>query len=162
MTAEEVLRIEFELLKQELISEYDRKGMRASGTFADELEVKVEGGNNAKLLGAPHTLQLEDGRGATSSGATKGSPPLIEKIKQWIRQKGIISDIKNDEDGSTLAFLIARKIHREGWKREGRGGVGLISAVVTDQRMQKIIDAVGPLLVVQTVEILQRELTEII
>lgn len=162
MTAEEVLRVEFESLKRDLIAEYDRKGMRASGEFANELEVVVESGNNAKLLGAEHSLQLEDGRGKTSEGAARAEPPLIEKIKQWIRDKGIVSDIKNDEDGSTLAFLIARKIHREGWNRAGRGGVGLISAVVTDQRMQKIIDAVGPLLVVQTVEILKKELIEII
>jgi len=158
MTAEQVLAFEFESIKKDLIAEYDKRGMRASGEFARELEVVVETPSNVKLLGAPHSLQLEDGRGPTSSGAQRAEVPLIEKIKQWIRDKGIISDIKNDENGSTLAFLIARKIHREGWKREKHGGVGLISAVVTDQRMQRIIDQVGPLLVVQTVEILKKEL----
>jgi len=39
--------------------------------------------------------------------------------------------------------LIARKIAREGWKREKFGGVQLISQVVTAERIQKIIDRVG-------------------
>ena len=42
-----------------------------------------------------------------------------------------------------MAFLIARKIARNGWKREEYGGVELISSVVTDERIQKIIDEVG-------------------
>ena len=44
---------------------------------------------------------------------------------------------------SSLAFLIARKIANEGWKRERFGGVELISTVVTPERIQMIIDEVG-------------------
>ena len=44
---------------------------------------------------------------------------------------------------SSLAFLIARKIANEGWKRERFGGVELISTIVTDERIQMIIDDVG-------------------
>lgn len=131
----QVLSKEFEALKKDLILAYDAKGMRASGKFADSLEVRVEG-LTAQLWGENYAQQLETGR-------KSGKFPPIDAIKKWIEDKGIASRIQGNISVSSLAFLIARKIAREGWKREQFGGVELISQVVTDQRMQKIIDEVG-------------------
>lgn len=131
----QVLSKEFESLKNDLIRAYDAKGMRASGKFADSLEVRVEG-LTAQLWGENYAQQLETGR-------KSGKFPPIDAIKKWIEEKGIASRIQGEISVSSLAFLIARKIAREGWKREQFGGVELISQVVTDQRMQKIIDEVG-------------------
>lgn len=131
----QVLSNEFEALKNDLIRAYDAKGMRASGKFADSLEVRVEG-LTAQLWGEDYAQQLETGR-------KSGRFPPIDAIKKWIEEKGIASRIQGEISVSSLAFLIARKISREGWKREQFGGVELISQVVTDQRMQKIIDEVG-------------------
>lgn len=131
----QVLSKEFEALKKDLIIAYDAKGMRASGKFADSLEVRVEG-LTAQLWGENYAQQLETGR-------KSGKFPPIDAIKKWIEEKGIASRIQGEISVSSLAFLIARKISREGWKREQFGGVELISQVVTDQRMQKIIDEVG-------------------
>lgn len=131
----QVLSKEFEALKNDLIRAYDAKGMRASGKFADSLEVRVEG-LTAQLWGEDYAQQLETGR-------KLGKFPPIDAIKKWIEDKGIASRIQGEISVSSLAFLIARKIAREGWKREQFGGIELISQVVTDQRMQKIIDEVG-------------------
>lgn len=131
----QVLSKEFEALKNDLIRAYDAKGMRASGKFADSLEVRVEG-LTAQLWGEDYAQQLETGR-------KSGKFPPIDAIKKWIEEKGIANRIQGEISVSSLAFLIARKISREGWKREQFGGVELISQVVTDQRMQKIIDEVG-------------------
>lgn len=131
----QVLSKEFEALKNDLIRAYDAKGMRASGKFADSLEVRVEG-LTAQLWGEDYAQQLETGR-------KSGKFPPIDAIKKWIEDKGIANRIQGEISVSSLAFLIARKISREGWKREQFGGVELISQVVTDQRMQKIIDEVG-------------------
>lgn len=131
----QVLSKEFEALKNDLIRAYDAKGMRASGKFADSLEVRVEG-LTAQLWGEDYAQQLETGR-------KSGRFPPIDAIKKWIEEKGIANRIQGEISVSSLAFLIARKISREGWKREQFGGVELISQVVTDQRMQKIIDEVG-------------------
>jgi hypothetical protein len=131
----QVLSREFEALKTDLIQAYDAKGMRASGKFADSLEVKVTG-LTAQLWGEDYAQQLETGR-------KSGKFPPMDAIKKWIEDKGIASRIQGEISISSLAFLIARKIAREGWKREQFGGVELISQVVTDQRMQKIIDEVG-------------------
>jgi hypothetical protein len=130
-----ILSKEFELLKKDLITAYDAKGMRASGKFADTLEVQITG-LTARLFGEDYSQQLETGRKA-------GRFPPINAIEQWIKDKGIANRIQGEISISSLAFLIARKIARNGWKREDHGGVQLISEVVTDQRIQNIIDEVG-------------------
>ena len=130
-----VLSKEFELLKDDLIKAYDAKGMRASGKFAETLEVKIQG-LTAQIWGEDYSQQLETGRRA-------GRFPPISAIEQWIKDKAIANRIEGQISISSLAFLIARKIAQSGWKREEYGGVELISSVVTDERIQKIIDEVG-------------------
>ena len=136
LQATEILTEEFNLLKEELIAKYDEKGMRASGNWANSLEVTVTGGLSAKLIGDEYSEQLEYGR-------KSGKQPPSQAIEQWIRDKGIMSRIVGKISISSLAYLIARKIAREGWRREGYGGVELISEVVTPERIQKIIDRVS-------------------
>jgi hypothetical protein len=133
--AKDILQEEFELLKQELIQKYDEKGMRASGNWANSLEVQTND-FSAKLLGEQYSEQLEYGR-------KSGKQPPSKVIEQWIRDKGLMQRITSKISISSLAFLIARKIGREGWKRQGYGGVELISEVVTPERIQKIIDRVS-------------------
>lgn len=131
----EILLQEFESIKADLITAYDRKGMRASGKFADNLEVR-QTSRGIQLWGENYAQQLETGRQA-------GKFPPINAIVQWIEDKGIASRLNGEITKNQLAFLIARKIAREGWKREGFGGVELISEVITEQRIQSIIDKVG-------------------
>ena len=136
---------EFELLKNEVISKYDEKGMRASGDFAESLETSIEEtsiGYTARLFGNDYAYQLENGRNA-------GKQPPSEVIEKWIYDKGIASQIEGNISVSSLAFLIARKIGREGWNRENYGGVNLISEVITSERIQKIIDRVGEVFTIQ-------------
>jgi hypothetical protein len=135
MSTKEVLSKEFEDLKDDLIKAYDAKKMRASGKWADSLEV-IAAENTVKLMGENYSEQLEHGR-------APGRFPPIQAIKQWIIDKGIFTQVLQNISVSSLAFLIARKIAQEGWKRQGQGGVELISEVVTDERIQKIIDEVG-------------------
>ena len=91
------------------------------------------------LLGLDYSQQLEAGRRANNgSSGTKWENSLAD-IEQWIQDKGI-KPIEDKMKISTLAFLIARKIAREGWNRQGYGGVELISEVVTDERIQSILD----------------------
>ena len=85
MTTEQIMELEFESLKNDLIKEYDALGMRASGKFADELVVEV-GIDNVKLIGEKYAEQLEYGRRG-------GKFPPIQMSKQWIKDKGIVSNI---------------------------------------------------------------------
>ena len=138
MSSEEVLQQEFDLLKVDLIKAYDAKGMRSSGKWADALEVESSPLSGV-ITGLSYSQQLETGRKA-------GRFPPISSIEDWIRDKGITPI---DISISSLAFLIARKIAREGWKREDYGGVELISEVVTDKRIQDIINKVGDVYAVE-------------
>ena len=143
----EILVQEFESIKKDLIEAYDKKGMRASGNFASSLEV-VNSTFGVKLLGDAYAQQLETGR-------KNGKFPPINSILQWIEDKGIANKLNSEITKNQLAFLIARKIAREGWKREGFGGVELISEVITEQRIQSIIDKVGEKITLQyTTEII--------
>jgi hypothetical protein len=133
--ATSILKEEFDLIKADLIKRYNEKGMRASGNWANTLEVQVKG-ISAQLLGEKYSEQLEFGRKA-------GKQPPSKAIEQWIRDKGLASRIEGKISISSLAFLIARKIAREGWRRQSYGGVELISEVVTPERIQAIIDRVS-------------------
>jgi hypothetical protein len=135
MSIEDILRIEFLAMSKEIVKAYDEKGMRASGKFAKELEVRTTE-YSAELLSVPYAQQLELGRRAG------GFPPL-KMIEDWIRAKGVFNDALKKIKISSLAYLIARKISREGWNREKHGGVNLLSEIVTDERIQSIIDKVG-------------------
>lgn len=141
MSNQAILSEQFELMKADLIELYDAKGMRASGKWADSLEV-IANEDNVKLIGEEYSQQLETGRQA-------GKFPPIADIKKWIIDKGVFNSALQTISLSSLAFLIARKIAKNGWKRERFGGVELISTIVTDQRIQKIIDEVGNAQIIQ-------------
>lgn len=141
MSNKQILSQEFESLKADLIKLYDAKGMRSSGKWADSLEV-IANENTVVLIGEEYSQQLETGR-------KEGRFPPIADIKKWILDKGVFTSALQNISLSSLAFLIARKIANNGWKRERFGGVELISSVVTGERMQKIIDEVGNVMMVQ-------------
>lgn len=139
MTNEEILEREFNLLRIEMIAKYDELGMRASGDFANSLAVNVKG-LTAVLSGNSYAEQLEDGRLPTKGG-NQGGKKLSEIILDWINDKGI-KPLEPKMTLTSLAFLIARKIHREGWNRKEHGGTELVSQVITPERIQRIIDKV--------------------
>lgn len=135
MTHFDILAEEFELLRLDLILKYNEKGMRASGNFAETLENTLTE-KGIKLTGENYAQQLETGRKA-------GKFPPISVIEKWIEDKGLMLKIQGNISKSSLAFLIARKISRDGWKREDYGGVELISEVVTEKRINEIVKRCG-------------------
>lgn len=141
----DILKKEFEAIKADLITRYDQLGMRASGNWPEALEVVIEQDEytaNAKIMGLDYSQQLESGR-------MPGKQPPSAVIEQWIIDKGIASQIEGKISISSLAYLIARKIGREGWKREQFGGVELISQVVTPERIQSILDKISDIYIVE-------------
>ena len=139
MKPNEVLTKELTQLQKELIAAYNQKGMKSSGEWEEGLEVQVyssSDGLTGILKGLNYSQQLETGR-------KPGRFPPRDEIEKWIKEKGLAANIEGEISVSSLAFLIARKISREGWNRQGYGGVNLISDVVTPQRIQNIINLVG-------------------
>ena len=122
-------------LSNELKQAYENKGMRASGEWANSVEVILteKGG---QIWANDYSEQLEFGRKA-------GKFPPLKDIEKWIVEKGVFTEALRTIKLSSLAFLIARKIANSGWKREGYGGVELLSSVLTPQRIQVILDDIG-------------------
>lgn len=130
-----------EEFKDEQLEIFDRERMNASGDTRRTFEVKMEQ-NRGLLLGPEHLDALEQGRGP--SNKTGPGRPLIERIKQWISDKSIVpTDITID----SLAFLITRKIHREGTKRHrDNKRTGIRDKVLAPKRIELFLKEMTELL----------------
>jgi len=127
----ELLNREGASLVEALRESMETYGRNATGETSRSIEYIVkedEDNTTLTILGNSNLFELEDGRGPTRQG---GSGVVKEKIREWIKAKGITSDLSED----SLVFLISRKIHREGYA----GTKGLLTDVFNEQR----IDALG-------------------
>jgi hypothetical protein len=118
--------------KAKIIGNYDRDNMRASGNFAKSLrtEVKETTGRVVGLMvGSHHSLFVDQGRKA-------GKRPPISAILKWIDDKRIVP---TDISKPSLAFLIARKIGKEGWKPKNSYPNGVISSVINQREIDKLL-----------------------
>jgi hypothetical protein len=107
----------------------------ASGRLANSLRYEI---TDSQLI-----IYAEDyiyfsiyGRAPTTK---TGSGTVKDKIKQWIKDKGIQSDISENQ----LAYLISRKIHREGnsiYLFSGKKNTGLLDNVITTEMVKEFND----------------------
>ena len=112
---------------------------KASGRTGESLEV-VASDNTGQLLAAPWIGALEMGRKPTGSGAGASPPTLRERILQWIKDKNITPT--GNISQNSLAFLIARSIHRHGTLLYRAGGYsGVLSDSFSEARMAEIAEA---------------------
>lgn len=147
-----VLREELERVKQEIIKNHIAAGQRASGRTAASLRVETDETEGA-LWGRSPFGTLETGRQA---GKIPANFRLI--IRQWMQDKGIKArpmPYKTDrphkytveERGElSLAFLIARKIEREGTSLFRKGGRNDIYTNVIPLAKERILKRITSLL----------------
>jgi len=128
--ATQLLAAEFELLRADIITAYEASGQAVSGNWADTVKVEA----------TPHGYSIT--AADYINGRAPGTPPPSEAIEQWIKQKGIAARLQKNMTISSLAFLIARKIGKEGWQPKN-GTINVIDSVVTPKRIQEILDKVG-------------------
>lgn len=103
----------------------------ASGNLEKTLTYNVD--NGVLTVSANRYIgSLIFGRKPTTGG---GKGVLKAKIRQWIDDKGIVPHDNISKD--SLAFLITRKIHREGNSLYPNGS-DLLSAIVTDKLISDI------------------------
>lgn len=108
--------------------------MENTGGASGSLQFRKLAENHVQVVsvmnGYNYIMHLEHGRGPTKT-STPSQPTLRTRIEQWVEQRGITP---NGISQASLAYLIARKIHREGTKlyREG-GNSGIISEVQTEE-----------------------------
>lgn len=124
MTKEEIYQKYLERLRLKLIAKYEELGLRASGKYANELKGEVSG-DKITMFGAFHSQFMEHGR-------EPGKFPPRKAIEDWIDTKSTLPAIFKEKK-SQFAFLIARKIAKEGINVPNEFNKGnVISSVVDD------------------------------
>ena len=116
----------------------------ASGNLLQSIAPDVKTlrtGGNVKIMMLDYWEWVDQGRPATKSN-TKGSPTLQQSLEEWIRMKGIqvrTSPNQNYQKAvKSLAYVIARKIHREGFKERP-----FVTPVINDRNLAQLGEAVG-------------------
>jgi hypothetical protein len=95
-----------ESLKTDVINSMQANGKYATGQTAGQ--ITIEGDGDKMQLQLPAYMQtLENGRAPTGKNATAGSPPIIDRIKQWCQAKGI---------PDKAAWAIKKSIDKNGYK----------------------------------------------
>lgn len=104
-----------------------KNGSNASGNLVNSFRTEVKIGEDTYEVGinlADYWYYVNNGRGPTKN---TGNGSLLSKIEEWIRVKKIVPHVGVIKTGKQagkqylptikqLAFLITRKIHREGYK----------------------------------------------
>lgn len=122
-----------ESLRLKLIKVYKDEGIIASGEYERQLEWTASGfsrkGNYIfTMLGPKHAWNMENGR-------EPGRFPPISSIIKWIEvKKGLPSIFKDKKE--QFAFLIARKIARDGIQVPNKYNKGKIVSRVLEQFLE--------------------------
>lgn len=127
-------------IQKDIISRSEAAGQRASGETYSQFMIEA---NESKgvLYGPAWVMTLEDGRGPSKGGGSGES--LKDKIYTWIGQKGVFN-ISSEKEKRSLAYIIARKIHKEGTVLFRKGGnSGVISGAITEDRINAFIGTFG-------------------
>lgn len=105
--------------------------MQASGRFATGetiANIDVEATDSDGQITAPWWIDaLEKGRKPTSSGATAGDPPMIDRIKAWCAAKGI---------DDKAAWAIKKSIDKKGYP----GKPGVLTEPLSDDNINSKLD----------------------
>ena len=132
---------EFEKTLEKNLKEHGRV---ASGNLIKSITVHSKYTNQdvtVILDSADYLKQVSEGRKPSGSG---GNGQLKEKIKIWIEQKNILPRPDNLGKVPTkdqLAFLIARKIHKEGYK--GSDDLTMTVDSINDKYIVKLQEALN-------------------
>lgn len=90
-------------VRDEIIANYYRMKLNASGEFAEKTQV-IEDGGGVKIVAPSYIYQMEDGR-------KPGTMPPVSVIKKWIRDKNANAGTDIPE---SVAWAIAYVIKRDG------------------------------------------------
>lgn len=120
-----IIKEELEAIKADIIALYNASGKRTTGEFENGLEIKYQP-NSATLSGYVYL-----------AGRAAGKQPPIQAIEKWLIAKGI-TPIESKMKISSLAYLIARKIAKEGTKKENH--LQIYNQIITPERIEKILE----------------------
>jgi len=122
-----------EALKTDVINSMQAKQVDGNGQTAKQILITTNGGKTQLELPG-YMLLLEIGRRPTSRSAIAGNPPMLQRIRQWCREKGI---------PDKAAWAIKKSIDKNGFK----GKPGILSDPLSDNnrnfRLQNLLDCMA-------------------
>lgn len=122
----------FEQAKRDIIANHERAGQVASGKTRDSLSVEVTSDTTsatATMYGRKYFAALETGAKPWAKQYKHPPRPFVETIAKWMADKGI---------EGVSAYLVARKIMREGSKLYRDGGRQDVFTPVMEDIEQRI------------------------
>lgn len=131
----DLLKVEIGLIVEDVKKAYRASGKRVTGNFEDGVEV-VYSSNDSGVKGTIKGFTYLAGRGKTKNSSA-GTPTLKEQILDWLKDRGI-RPIEPKMSLKALAFVISRKIHREG--TDSKRHLQVYEDVITQERIFDIID----------------------
>jgi hypothetical protein len=120
-------------LKTDILNSLQSKGKNATGQTAQQIQIITD--EDKALLQIPGYLQiLETGRKPTSKNASPGNPPMIQRIADWCRAKGI---------PDKAIWAVKKSINKKGFK----GTPGILSEPLSDdninQRLTPVLEDIA-------------------
>ena len=146
--AVEVLREELERGTNDIIKDYVRQGMKASGKFAQMVRETIEVSTThliGEILGPDYAEYMKRGRGP-------GKMPMVERIELWLQQKGIRA-LNRKITQRSLAWAIAKNIAKKGTETFQKGGSDFVENVFTAKRIEEVFDRVASALIDELVKV---------
>lgn len=139
---EEIEAILNDVIKLFLIPKYESLGMKATGNWAEKLQVDYN-----VIKGEKYTEQLVYGR----SG---GSLPPISAIEKWVNAKFGYSG----QEARQTAWAIAKKIETVGTSWYKKGGSDILEVLETSEVLNYINERLKKYIEAEVTVQLQREL----
>jgi len=120
-------------LKTDILNSLQSKGKNATGQAAQQIQI-ITDGDKAQLQIPGYLQILETGRKPTSKNAVAGNPPMIQRIADWCRAKGI---------PDKAIWAVKRSIDKKGFK----GTPGILSGPLSNdninQRLTPILENIA-------------------
>lgn len=115
-------------VRDEIVANYYRMKLNASGEFAEKTQV-IEDGGGIKIVAPAYIYQMEDGRRA-------GTMPPVSVIKKWIRDKNANAGTDIPE---SAAWAIAYAIKRDGIQVPNDYNAGGVASSILNPELIKRI-----------------------
>ena len=137
MTDKQIINGWLNDVQSDLVANYHRLGLRASGKWEESLESFVDPtqeGFSVGIKGQRYTGGLENGRKPNSNKSK-------EALKKWVGWAGstVLKDWVQDKGLNINPYAVAWKIARSGWQVPNKHNEGgLVSDVVTTDRISQL------------------------
>jgi len=141
----------FEQVRKEIVANHERAGQVASGKTRDTMRTEVTSGAGsvtAALYGRKYFAALETGSKPWKKQYKHPPRPFVDTIARWMSDKGITG---------VSAYLVAKKIMREGSKLHRDGGREDIFTPAMEQAERLIDEQISDILTTITMKTLVRD-----